>query len=131
MALSQTSRIEIGVDVVPINRINHLTERWNEKFIVKTLTQDEIFQCRGRPERIASLIAAKEACSKVLGVGMRGVSWREIEILHLPNGKPTLHLHRRAKLLSENQGWHSWSISLTHDGGLAIAVVVALLKDHF
>lgn len=120
--------IEIGVDVVPVNRVERLIARWGDRFLKRVLTPEEGHQCRNRSERISALLAGKEACSKALGLGMRGLAWKEMEILHQVSGKPQLVLHRRAADLARRSGWHSWSISLTHDGGLAIAVVVAIIN---
>jgi holo-[acyl-carrier protein] synthase len=83
-------------------------------------------QCRGRIERLAVLIAAKEATSKALGTGLRGVGWKEMEVVHARSGKPSLRLHGRAEARAEALGWASTSVSLTHDAGVAIAVVVAV-----
>jgi len=118
----------LGVDVVRTGRIAGMLDRWNGRFIQRFLTTAENAQCHGRPERIAALVAAKEACSKALGTGMRGVGWREIEILHEPTGQPVLILHHRALKQSQKLGWLTTSISLTHDGGITIAVVAALAQ---
>lgn len=69
--------------------------------------------------------------SKALGVGIRhispaGIGWREAEVLNDPLGKPHLVLHGHAKTLAQTQRLTEWSVSLSHDGGFAIAFVVAL-----
>ncbi|MBM3328363.1 MAG: holo-[acyl-carrier-protein] synthase [Calditrichaeota bacterium] len=118
--------VTTGIDIVEIARVERLYERWNGRFVRRFFTVHENAQCRGRVERMAALIAAKEACSKALGTGLRGVGWREMEVLHESNGKPVLVLHGRALRISRRLGWASTSVSLTHDGGAAVAVVVAL-----
>lgn len=75
---------------------------------------------------MAALIASKEATSKALGSGLRGVGWREMEVIHAPTGKPSLRLHGRAASRASALGWSSTSVSMTHDGGVTVAVVVAL-----
>lgn len=63
---------------------------------------------------------------KALGTGVRGVGWRDIEVLPNRRGKPLLYLHGRAKTRSADIGLSSIDVTLTHDGGLAIAIVVGL-----
>jgi len=75
-------------------------------------------------------VAAKEAVSKALGVGMRvlsphGIDWRDVEVLNEPGGKPFVILHNYAQHLAEKLGLDEWAISLSHEGGIAIAFVVA------
>ncbi len=120
--------VAIGVDIVRIERVARMLDRWGGRFIQRFLTSSEHAQCRGKVERIAALLAAKEACTKALGTGLRGIGWREVEVLHEPTGKPTLILHKRALERSIKLGWISCSVSLTHDGGLAVATVVALTQ---
>ncbi len=75
------SRHEIGVDLVDIDRIIATLGRFPDRFRERVLTDGEARYCGARAERIAGRWAAKEAISKVLGLGVRGVGWREIEIL--------------------------------------------------
>ncbi len=119
-----------GVDLVEIPRIARAVERFGERFLERVYTPDEVRFSRGRPAELAARFAAKEAVSKALGVGMRvlsplGISWREVETLNERSGKPYVILHGRARELAEAQGLDEWAISLSHDGGLAIAFVVA------
>ena len=75
------SRHEIGIDLIDIDRIHALLGRFPDRFRLRVLTEREQRYCGRRVERIAGRWAAKEAISKVLGLGVRGVGWREIEIL--------------------------------------------------
>ncbi|HET7581240.1 MAG TPA: holo-ACP synthase, partial [Candidatus Limnocylindria bacterium] len=75
------SRHEIGVDLVDIDRIVAVLGRFPNRFRDRVLTEAEARYCGRKVERIAGRWAAKEAISKVLGLGVRGVGWREIEIL--------------------------------------------------
>ena len=120
-----------GVDLVEIPRIARAVERFGERFLERVYTPDEVYFSRGRPAELAARFAAKEAVSKALGVGMRvlsplGISWRDVETLNERTGKPYVILHGRASELAEAQGLDEWAISLSHDGGLAIAFVVAM-----
>lgn len=123
-----------GVDLVKIPRIERLLMRYGERFLTRVYTPDEIRFSRGRPAELAARFAAKEAVSKALGVGVRvlsptGIAWHEVETLNRRTGQPYLVLSGRAQSLAEDLGLHTWSVSLSHDGGLAIAFVVALGAD--
>lgn len=118
--------VAVGIDVVETARVFKLFEKWGDRFLNRFLTPLEQRQCRARPERMAVLIAAKEATSKALGTGLRGVGWKEMEIVHAASGKPSLKLHGHAAVIAERLGWSSTTVSLSHDAGVSIAVVVAL-----
>ncbi len=90
------SRHEIGIDLIDIDRIVGVLGRFPDRFRHRVLTERERRYVGRRVERIAGRWAAKEAISKVLGLGVRGVGWREIEILPNPAGAPQVYLHGRA-----------------------------------
>lgn len=120
-----------GVDLVEIPRVARILTRYGDRFLQRVYTPDEIRFSRGRPAELAVRFAAKEAVSKALGVGVRvlspaGIGWQEVETLNETGGKPYLILYGRAKALAQGQALETWSISLSHDAGLAIAFVVAL-----
>ncbi len=119
------SRHEIGVDLVDIDRIVGVMERFPERFGERVLTAAEARYCRGRPERIAGRWAAKEAVSKVLGLGVRGVGWREIEILPNPAGAPQVRLHARAAARADRLDLADVTVSISHERRMAVAVAVA------
>ena len=118
-------RHEIGVDLVDIDRIIGVLERFPQRFILRVLTDAEAAYCRGRVERIAGRWAAKEAISKVLGLGVRGVGWREIEILPNYAGAPQVRLHARAARRAETLGLEEVTVSISHERRMAVAVAVA------
>lgn len=93
--------IGLGNDMIDITRIEKTLERWGEKFIQRTFTQVEIIKSEKRMNRAASYakrFAAKEACAKALGTGIRnGVHWIHMGVVNLPSGKPTLALTGGAK----------------------------------
>jgi holo-[acyl-carrier protein] synthase len=120
-----------GVDLVEIDRIARALERYGDRFLARVYTPDEIRYSRGRVGELAGRFAAKEAVSKALGVGMRllspvGIGWHDVETLNERSGRPYVILHGRAAALAADQQLTTWSISLSHDGGLAIAFVVAM-----
>ena len=79
---------ELGIDIIKVERIRTALKRFGDRFPRRVLTDAESAYVRDRPENFAGRWAAKEAVSKVLGLGVRGVGWREIEIVRLPTGQP-------------------------------------------
>jgi holo-[acyl-carrier protein] synthase len=118
-------RHEIGVDLVDIDRIVGVLERFPARFVNRVLTDAEAAYCRGRVERIAGRWAAKEAISKVLGLGVRGVGWREIEILPNRAGAPQVYLHDRARARAAYLDLEDVTVSITHERRMAVAVAIA------
>tara|TARA_B100000959_G_scaffold277512_1_gene334265 strand:- start:140 stop:550 length:411 start_codon:yes stop_codon:yes gene_type:complete len=88
--------IGIGNDLIDISRIERTLERFGDRFIQRIFTDVEQAKSEKRRMRAASYAkryAAKEACSKALGTGFRqGVFWRDMGVINLPSGKPTMHL---------------------------------------
>ena len=87
---------ELGIDIIKIDRIRATLARFGPRFTARVLTDHERRYVRDRPETMAGRWAAKEAVSKVLGLGVRGIGWRDIEIERLPTGQPSVRLHGRA-----------------------------------
>lgn len=114
-----------GVDFILVVRIEETVARFGARFLDRVYTQGELAYCAGRPAQLASRWAAKEAVAKALGVGIGDVMWREIEIINTSRGAPTVALHGAAAKLAESRGLHEWAVSLTHDDGRAVAMVVA------
>ena len=86
----------IGSDLIDIRRIEKALERYGERFIARVFTEIEQKKSDGRRARAASYakrFAAKEACAKALGTGLRaGVFWRDMGVVNLASGKPTMAL---------------------------------------
>lgn len=114
-----------GIDIIEIERIDHAVERWGNRFLQRIYTPGEIAHCRGRVQSLAGRFAAKEAVSKALGVGIRILRWRDIEILPDRRGKPIVHLHGKAADIAKRQGLTGFDVSITHSRTDAVAVVVA------
>ena len=91
-----TTVIGLGNDIIDIRRIENSIERFGARFINRIFTEIEQKKSERRIKRAASYakrFAAKEACSKALGTGFRnGVFWRDMEVVNLPSGKPTMKL---------------------------------------
>ncbi|MEA2575207.1 MAG: holo-[acyl-carrier protein] synthase [Chloroflexia bacterium] len=118
-------RIQCGVDLIEISRIEAALDRWGERFLRRVWTEREIAACRGRHRELAARFAAKEAASKALGTGIVGIIWRELEVLSDRRGKPLLFLHGQARARAEELGLNTWAVSLTHSRDMACAFVVA------
>jgi holo-[acyl-carrier protein] synthase len=88
--------IGLGSDIIDIRRIERTLERFGRRFIDRVYTPIEQRKSEGRAQRSASYakrFAAKEACAKALGTGLRrGIFWRDLEVVNLPSGQPTMRL---------------------------------------
>ena len=115
-----------GIDIVEVPRIQAALERWGHRFRTRIYTEAELRRYGHRPLSLAARFAAKEAVMKALGTGVRGVGWKDIEVLPDPRGKPTVRLHGRGLARAEALGIRVWEISLTHSHELAIASVIGL-----
>ncbi len=113
----------IGVDIIEIARIQSATERWRERFLHRIYTEAELRLCRKKPSRLAARFAGKEAVMKALGTGTKGISWREIEILAEPSGKPLVRLYGKAQAQADGLGLDKLAISLSDSKEYAIAFV--------
>jgi holo-[acyl-carrier protein] synthase len=114
-----------GVDAIEIERVQKTLKRHPERFLRRVYTDLEIAYCRGRVRELAVRFAAKEATMKALGTGVRGIGWREIEILSDRRGKPLVYLHGRAAARAAAIGMGQPEVSMTHSDLLALAFVVA------
>ena len=113
---------ELGIDIIRVERIRASLERFGERFTRRVLTPSEQRYVRGRPETMAGRWAAKEAVSKVLGLGVRGIGWRDIEVERLPTGQPAVRLHGRAAARAEQLGMSRIALSITHESEYAVAI---------
>ncbi len=120
-----STRITSGIDLIEIERIARAVDRWGDRFLHRVYTDTEIAHCRGRAQSLAGRFAAKEAASKALGIGIRGLSWRDIETVRGPRGKPVMRLHGKASRIASAQGLTSFEVSITHSRTEALAVVIA------
>lgn len=114
----------VGVDIIEIERIEKVAARWGDRFLKRIYTGAELSICRNRAPALAVRFAAKEAVMKALGTGIKGVGWREIEVLSNSDGKPLVYLYGRAKKKAEELGLGELAVSLSHSREYAIASVV-------
>jgi len=113
---------ELGIDIIQVARIRATLARFGARFSNRVLTVEERRYVRDRPETLAGRWAAKEAVSKVLGLGVRGIGWQEIEIERLPTGQPAVRLHGRAALRAEQLGMERIAVSISHEAEYAVAI---------
>ena len=113
---------ELGIDIIRVSRIRESLTRFGDRFTQRVLTPTEQAYVRGRAETMAGRWAAKEAVSKVLGLGVRGIGWRDIEIERLPTGQPAVKLHGRAARRAEQLGMGRVAISISHESDFAVAI---------
>jgi holo-[acyl-carrier protein] synthase len=122
----------IGNDIIDARRVGKVIERHGERFLARIFTETERAKAERRKNRVetyAKRFAAKEACSKALGTGIRsGVWWRDMGVVNLPSGRPTMQLTGGAlkRLESIKPPNHTAQIDLTitDDGPMAQAIVI-------
>ena len=123
--------ISCGIDTIRISRIRDLYNRKGEIFLKRIYTRAESDACVKRRgelsmESLAARFAAKEAVSKALGTGIwrEGICFTDIEISVDVTGRPTVLLHGAAQAVFERLGGDDVSVSISHDGDLAVAMCV-------
>jgi holo-[acyl-carrier protein] synthase len=127
--------IGIGTDITECLRIARMIERHGELFIDRVYTQDEIRYCQNRKQSTQHYTgrwAAKEAVLKALGTGWtRGISWRDIEVLNEPGGKPVVILRDGARQAAKKLGIQQMLISISHcrTHATAYALAVGEMRD--
>ena len=121
--------LSTGVDIIEIDRIAGVLERFGERFLHRIFTAGELEYCRRRPSKLASRFAAKEATMKALGTGVRGVGWKDIEVARAPSGAPSILLHGRAKARAERLGVVEISVSMSDGREQSVAFVVARSEE--
>jgi holo-[acyl-carrier protein] synthase len=117
---------ELGIDIIKVDRIRAAIKRFGPRFSGRVLTPAERRYVRDRPETFAGRWAAKEAVSKVLGLGVRGIGWRDIEIERLPTGQPAVRLHGRAASRADQLGMGRIAVSITHEADYAVAIAFGI-----
>ena len=104
-----------------------MLESYGQRFLDRVYTPGEIAYCRGRPANLAARFAAKEATMKALGTGVRGVGWKDIEVVRQESGAPGIELHGRGKSRAQRLGVVQITLSISHSREYAVAFVVAQL----
>jgi holo-[acyl-carrier protein] synthase len=117
--------VGVGLDVCSIDRMRRAIERHGERFLARICSEAERADFGGRDvaTTLAGRFAVKEAFAKALD-GAPGVGWHECEVRRCASGRPRLELSGKGRVLAEKCGATRWHISITHDAGIASAVVV-------
>jgi holo-[acyl-carrier protein] synthase len=118
--------VAVGVDIIEVDRVRKVYEHHGERFLQRVFTELEIRQCRGKVTRLAGRFAVKEAISKALGTGLHGVAWREMEVVQLRSGRPSVRLYGNAKKRAEMLGLTAFDVSIADLQTFSIAIAVAL-----
>jgi holo-[acyl-carrier protein] synthase len=124
--------IGLGSDIADVRRIARSIERYGERFLARIYTPAERVKAErraNRAETYAKRFAAKEACSKALGTGMRaGVFWRDMGVINLASGRPTMTLTggalKRLQAITPTGCEARIDVSLTDEGPTAQAIVI-------
>ena len=124
--------VGIGTDIIDTRRIEKVINKYGSKFKNRCFSTNEIKRSENKLNTInsyAKRYAAKEACAKALGTGLaRGVYWKDIEVINLPSGKPTINLEGGAlkilKSICPINYFPLIEISITDDKKLAMAIVI-------
>jgi len=122
----------IGSDITDVRRVAKVIERHGERFLDRIFTPIERGKADGRRNRVetyAKRFAAKEACAKALGTGFRaGVWWRDLGVVNLPSGRPTLQLTggalRRLQAITPAGHEARIDLTITDEGPMAQALVI-------
>jgi holo-[acyl-carrier protein] synthase len=114
----------VGLDLVAITRFATVLER-RPRVGARLFTAVELADTAGNATRLAARFAAKEACLKALGVGLGAGSFHDVEVGRASGGAPTLTVRGTLAALAHEAGVTSWAVSLSHDGDVAGAIVLA------
>lgn len=121
----------VGIDIIEVERIMRLKDAYGEKFLNRVFSKGELNYClskkntKSAARSLAARFAAKEAFVKALGTGVSmGVSFKDIEVLSSPSGKPEILLHGKSKELAEYNKIKSIHLSISHSKEYAVANVI-------
>lgn len=116
----------IGIDLVRIQRLKEVVEKWGDRFLSRVFTEIELTYCSQRKDPYLSLavrFAAKEAFIKAIGFDVP-VSMKDIEVVNYGNGKPSLKVGKRLKEFFKEKGIRTTHLSLSHEKDYGVACVV-------
>lgn len=119
----------IGCDIHPVFNVVESIDIFGERYLARVFTPAERAACGQAPERLAARYAAKESVLKLLKIPADvAVPWTDIEVGADPNGAPSVILHGRAAQIAEDLGVDAIELTLSHDGGMAMAVAAAIVE---
>jgi holo-[acyl-carrier protein] synthase len=119
--------VSIGTDLVSIDRIRELTEKYGNRFLERIYTRREIAESSLSPAYLSGRFAVKEAVLKAMGTGLSsGLNWRDVETIRMPSGAPTVCLYGEAARRVSAMGSGRIMVSISHERAYALAFVVFL-----
>ncbi len=118
-----------GIDIIEIKRIEKVAKKYKLRFLNRIYTAHEIEYCNYRAPQLATRFAAKEAVMKALGTGIRGVRWKDIEVLSKRGYAPRINLKNSALAIAKKQNINNLSVSLSHSEEYAIASIIGIKSD--
>lgn len=125
------SPYRVGIDIVLVRQIQESIERFGKRFLDRVFTFDEQVYCRSHAsefaiaQSFAARFAAKEATIKVLRPEKFWGDWRQIEVRRTQDGSCDIILHEAAEELADSRGIAALSLSMSHEGDYATAIVIA------
>ncbi len=124
-------RVLVGVDLTRVAEVAASIERFGDRYLQRLFTEHELASCHGHPDTVAAGLAArfaaKEATIKVLKPEAARPEWRSMEVHRAPSGACEMRLTDGAARRAAELGITDLAVSLSHEGDLAAAVVVALV----
>jgi holo-[acyl-carrier protein] synthase len=117
--------VKVGIDLVSPDEVRESVSAHGDRYLRRVFTDDELLDCGVQAQRLAARFAAKEAAMKALGRTDEPLPWRSIGVRNDADGRPSLVLSGQAAALAKRRGVADMSVSLTHEGQLAGAVVLA------
>lgn len=120
--------VGVGSDLVEVDRFRRALDRRPQMAERLFSDAERAYAARFRDptKGLAARFGAKEAVMKALGVGLGKFAFRDVEVVRLPSGEPTLALHGRAAALAAERGVREWRLTLTHTDTMAMAIALAL-----
>lgn len=117
--------LRVGIDLTSVVEVRDAIATHGERYLQRIYAPEELADAGGDPRRLAARFAAKEAVLKVLRPADDALPWKEIRVRRHPSGWTDLVLSGRVAERARSAGVDEWAVSLTHEGDLASAVVVA------
>jgi holo-[acyl-carrier protein] synthase len=122
--------VRVGADVASVSAVDRSIERFGDRYLRRIFTPSELADCSGAAglavESLAARFAAKEAAMKALRPGGQQIDWRSIEVRREIDGSCSLALTDQAARLANATGLDDLAVALSHEGDIALAVVIAL-----
>jgi holo-[acyl-carrier protein] synthase len=126
------TEVRVGVDVASVAAVAASIDRYGSRYLRRLYTTREVTDSAGVPavqaSRLAARFAAKEAVLKVLRPGADVPAWTEIEVRREPGGWCSLQLSGAARQAAAEAGVGHWSVSMSHEAAVAVAVVIATIQ---